>query len=135
MIIYKITNKINNKVYIGLTTTSLKHRWTSHKRYATGKYKSHPLYNAMNKYGIDNFEIIKIAETTDITELGNLERFYINEYNSQNRNFGYNITAGGEHNQLDANARAKVNVDDVINIALKDGTIDAKVVSKETKND
>ena len=63
MFIYKITNIINNKVYIGLTTTTIQKRWSTHKRYAIGKYKNHPLYNAMNLYGINNFTIDKICET------------------------------------------------------------------------
>ena len=55
MIIYKITNLINNKIYIGLTTCSLKERWNNHRHCA----KSDPrhLYCSMRKYGIENFKI------------------------------------------------------------------------------
>lgn len=115
-IIYRIKNKINGKVYIGLTTTSLQRRWNGHKtsaRKALKKETKHPLYNAMAKYGIENFEIEKIDESDNFVKLGELERQYIEEYNSADRGYGYNITRGGEHNQLDANPRTKLTVNDI----------------------
>lgn len=114
--IYKITNNINKKVYIGLTTTSVSQRWSVHKRYAKNNYKKHHLYQSMQLYGIDNFSIECIDHTDNIQKLGELERYYIKQYNSQNPKYGYNITAGGEHNQYDANPRAKLTIDDVIQI-------------------
>ena len=114
--IYVITNKINGKVYIGLTTTTLMHRWNGHKtsaRKAQRGEKRYPLYNAMAKYGIENFKIEQIDESDNFVQLGKLERKYIKEYNSADRDFGYNITRGGESNQLDANPRTRLTVDDV----------------------
>lgn len=55
MIIYKITNKINGKVYIGQTTDSLSRRKSGHIQAATSGSKS-KLYSAMRKYGVENFE-------------------------------------------------------------------------------
>jgi group I intron endonuclease len=118
-LIYKITNKTNGKVYIGLTTTDIKKRWNHHKTVARNIVKNgynHPLYNSMFKYGIENFKIEEIDSSDDFKTLGELERKYINEYNSSNRKFGYNITMGGESNQLDANPRSKLTVEDVKNI-------------------
>ena len=132
MFIYKITNIINNKVYIGLTTTTIQKRWSTHKRYAIGKYKNHPLYNAMNLYGINNFTIDKICEADNILDLSKLERYYISYYKSQDKNFGYNITAGGENNQYDSNPRAKLNINDIINI--RDFYNDAIYNAKEIYN-
>ena len=115
MIIYKITNIVNHKVYIGLTTTSLSRRWCAHVR-DMKKDKRH-LYVSMRKYGINNFIIESIDESAkDLKELGKLERKYINEYNSRDPNKGYNLTAGGEQNQWDANPRATLTVDEVIQI-------------------
>ena len=95
MIIYKITNVVNNKVYIGLTTTSLKKRWYAHIR--DSKKSEKHLYAAMRKYGLDNFKIEVIDDTAkDMQELGKLERKYIKLYNSTDPNYGYNITYGGE---------------------------------------
>lgn len=83
MIIYKITNLINNKIYIGLTTLSLNKRWTSHKAECKRNNKKY-LYNAMRKYGIESFKIEEIDNTDDIVKLGELERYYIKFYDSRN---------------------------------------------------
>lgn len=61
--IYKITNKINGKVYIGKTLNSIQKRWREHlidskKR----RCEKRPLYSAINKYGEENFEIEQIEE-------------------------------------------------------------------------
>ena len=53
--IYKITNKINGKVYIGLTTTSIEQRWRGHIN--ESKKCDRHLYASMRKYGIENFNI------------------------------------------------------------------------------
>lgn len=96
--IYKITNNINGKCYIG-QSLYLKKRIRRHL-----SYKSHKdnlaLYRAFNKYGIDNFsiEFLKIINTEkykDIkSELDKLEIFYIKKYNSYIS--GYNQTIGGD---------------------------------------
>ena len=115
MIIYKITNRLNNKIYIGLTTQSLEKRWVSHK--AEGKRgNKKPLYVEMRKYGIKNFTIEEIDHATSLEELGELERKYIKQFDSTNRNKGYNLTYGGEHNELDANPRARLTTEEVITI-------------------
>lgn len=114
MIIYKITNQVNNKVYIGLTTETLQKRWSGHLQ-AYKTCKRH-LYESMRKYGIENFTIEEIDKADSFKELGELERKYIKKYNSQNPDKGYNLTAGGESNQLDANPRTKLSVEDVKHI-------------------
>lgn len=112
--IYKITCLVNNKIYIGLTTTSIEQRWKGHIN-ASKKSQKH-LYASMRKYGIKNFKIEQIDETDDFEKLGELERFYIKKYNSTNPEFGYNNTFGGEKCQLDGNPRARLTVSDVENI-------------------
>lgn len=109
--IYKITNKINGKVYIGLTTVSIEQRWRGHVN--ESKKCNRHLYSSMRKYGVDNFYIEKIDETDDFKKLGELERYYIELYKSTDYNFGYNNTFGGESNQLDGNPRACLCVYDV----------------------
>lgn len=113
-VIYKITNLVNNKVYIGLTTETIERRWKNHIR-CVGRVKRY-LYYAMEKYGIENFSIEEIDKSDNFTILGELERKYIKEYNSTDKKYGYNITYGGESNQLDANPRARLTVDDVMQI-------------------
>lgn len=115
MVIYKITNQINKKIYIGLTTNSVEERFRQHKMFA--KTSNRRLYQAMRKYGVENFtiEIIDKSATT-IEQLGNLERKYIYKYKSQDPNIGYNITAGGQTCSYDANPKAKLSLDEVIQI-------------------
>ena len=101
--IYRVTNNINNKVYIGQTSTSIEKRWTQHKSAArTAKNNKIIFYNAINKYGEDNFTIDVIYEVSCITkdelidELNDLEIYYISIYNSLIPN-GYNLTSGGNN--------------------------------------
>ena len=95
MIVYKITNKINNKIYIGITTRTLNERWNEHKNRILER-TSH-LYSALRVYGIENFTIESIDENAQTKEeLYELEKYYIKLYNSNNPDFGYNATIGGE---------------------------------------
>lgn len=99
--IYKITNLINEKVYIGQTTTTIDHRWGQHKTYRS---KRNHLYSALDKYGIENFKIEEISHYTRKTKekliqiLNKKEIYYIAKYNSTNPDFGYNISIGGNSN-------------------------------------
>lgn len=73
---------------------SLSHRFSGHKANAKHRPKNNILYQAMNKYGVENFHIKAIIEC-DNKDLDRLERFYIKYYNSLSPN-GYNIQIGGK---------------------------------------
>lgn len=91
--VYQHKNKINGKVYIGITSQKPEQRWGSQGC----NYKSSPhFYSAIQKYGWDNFEHNILF--TDLTkEQACLkEQELIKEYNSTNREFGYNSTSGGD---------------------------------------
>jgi group I intron endonuclease len=91
--IYKITNTINGKVYIGCTVTTLKKRYYEHLyRCFKSDYKS-KLYNSIKKYGEENFTIELITEC-DVDKIYETEKQYIKEYNSFEN--GLNSTFGGE---------------------------------------
>jgi hypothetical protein len=90
-IIYKVKNKINSKVYIGLTTQKLIVRFNRHK-YDAVKGSNTKLHRAMRKYGIENFKIRIIKETTNRYKLRKLEIKYIKKYNSILK--GYNSMVG-----------------------------------------
>ena len=94
-LIYKITNKINNKIYIGKTCRNLSTRWREHCSKANQKNKFY-LHNAIFKYGQENFIIEKIDETDNETTINQLEQYWINFYQSNNRKYGYNLTDGGD---------------------------------------
>jgi len=91
--IYKITNKINNKVYIGCTVTSLEKRYYEHLyRCFKSDYKS-KLYNSIKKYGVENFTI-ELIEECDVNKIYETEKKYIELYDSFKN--GLNSTFGGE---------------------------------------
>ena len=96
-IIYKITNKINGKVYIGQTIQKggFDRRYCHNlKKYTHNQH----LKRSIERYGIDNFEINKVFDIAfSKIELDVKERCWIQYYNSCDINYGYNIAEGG-HN-------------------------------------
>ena len=96
--IYKITNTINGKSYIGQTCQKVEDRWNEHKRGKTSK--NSPLKRAIKKYGWDNFtkEVIETVETLE--EALDREIYWIDYYKTcilvHGKNCGYNLSRGGE---------------------------------------
>lgn len=96
MIIYKVTNKINNKVYIGQTTLSLDERRKYHYKESRRKNDTTYFHNALNKYHYEDFVWEILEDNIDnIDTLNEKEIYYISKYNSTDRNVGYNLKAGG----------------------------------------
>lgn len=91
--IYKITNSINDKVYIGKTSLTIQKRFQQHIR-DSKKYLDRPLYKAFNKYGIENFKIEEIETNIPDVKINEKEQFYIKKFNSYHN--GYNATLGGD---------------------------------------
>jgi len=104
MIVYKITNKINNKFYIGITTKSLEQRFNSHI-----KQPRFYLGEAIKKYGRENFFIEQIDTALSFQKLKKKEQHYITKLKPQ-----YNLTKGGDgtygykHNKKFISFRKKV---------------------------
>lgn len=109
--IYKITNKINNKSYIGKSKDYIK-RFEKHKKLAK-KFVNRVLYDAINKYGIENFDLILIEEIfiNDQNYINTREIFWIERENTLYPN-GYNMTTGGDGGYTLANwdEEAKLNL-------------------------
>lgn len=107
--VYKITNLINNKVYIG-QTNNLKRRFQEHLH---DKRCNHPVHNALVKYGKENFkyEVLYFGENYNSEE-----KKWIKYYNSQNKKFGYNIVEGGQDSSGEDNPMAKItqNIADIV---------------------
>lgn len=108
--IYKITNKLNNKVYIG-QATNLQDRIADHrqKRFV-------PIDMWINMIGVENFdfEILEQDNTLTQRDLDKKEREYIRQYESQNPTKGYNKQSGGFNNSAgEGNGRAKLTEADV----------------------
>lgn len=92
MLIYKVTNKINGKVYIGQTTKTLQRRWTKHC--IAAKTDNIPFHRALMKYGFENFTVEQVDIASSIEELNKKEIYWIRYYNSLIPN-GYNVCEGG----------------------------------------
>lgn len=109
--IYKLLNKFNNKVYIGQTIRTLNERINEHRRdFRINKSTNQYLLNAFNKYGWDNFEFTIIDTAKTIEELNEKEVFYIDQYKSNNRAFGYNIESGGKNSIPSAETLLKMSI-------------------------
>lgn len=88
--IYKILNKVNNKVYIG-SAIDIKKRWRDHKWHLIhAKHHNSHLQSSFNKYGLDVFEFLILSECP-VEELLIKEKEYIKLFNSDNNQFGYNV--------------------------------------------
>lgn len=92
--IYKITNQVNGKVYIGKTLQDIHKRWNEHcKDSKRTDFTNRPLYKAFNKYGIENFTIEELEQCSERIA-SERECFWIEQYGSFKN--GYNATIGGD---------------------------------------
>lgn len=92
--IYRASNLKTGKVYIGLTSNSVGHRWAQHIYNARGG-QSYYLYRAMRKYGLESFLVEAIEEVGTWEEANIAESRWIAIYASLAPK-GYNLTAGGD---------------------------------------
>lgn len=104
--IYAITNKINNKTYIGQTNNPT-YRFKCHKFNYKYKYKSNALYSAFIKYGIENFTFQIIEEHTTRIDTNDAEEFYIQLFKTLAPN-GYNLSPGGNCTSPTIGTRIKI---------------------------
>lgn len=91
-IVYMHKNKINNKVYIGITCQKTTYRWGT----GSGYKKQLKFYRAIQKYGWNNFEHIILFENLSFEKAKEKEIEMIKKYNSFSKNGGYNATKGGD---------------------------------------
>ena len=102
--IYMHKNKINGKIYIGQTSQNPIKRWDSGRGYET----SSRFYNALLKYGWNNFEHIILYSNLSQEEANKIEEELIEYYQSQNEDFGYNIKAGGNNHHHTEETKKKI---------------------------
>lgn len=102
--VYQHLNKINGKIYIGMTGQAPEKRWGSNGV----NYKTSPhFYSAIQKYGWDNFEHNILYDGLTKEEACNKEIELIQKYNTMDSEYGYNQTTGGECFELSEDARIK----------------------------
>ena len=104
--IYKITNDINRKIYIGKTQFSIEKRFKEHcSDSLKERCEKRPLYDAFNKYGIENFKIEELEQIEDNSKLSEREVYWIQELQTYGKE-GYNASKGGDgillydHNEI-----------------------------------
>lgn len=103
--IYVLRNKCNAKVYVGQTWQTLKARnGTNGSKYNHSLY----LYNAIQKYGWDNFyyETLTFCGTQESADYW--ETYFIDKYDSQNRERGYNLKNGGSRGKCSEETKKKL---------------------------
>ena len=95
ILIYAIINTVNNKVYIGQTSKTLKQRWSQHVGRALREERSTYFNLAILKYGKENFDIEEIEYCPSSELADEKEKFWIKFYNSRDGESGYNLAEGG----------------------------------------
>lgn len=110
--VYKHINKINNKLYIGITSNIEKRFGKNGSGYLrknkNGDFTQPHFANAIQKYGWENFEHIILYDCLTKNEANKIEKDLINKYKSNNPLFGYNIRAGGTNGLLSKETKEKI---------------------------
>lgn len=123
--IYKYTSP-SNKIYIGQTCRSLEQRANYGKGYIHSSY----FYNAIQKYGFKNFKVEILKDNLTLEEANYWEEYFIKFYNSNIREFGYNIDQGGKNHSISEEKRKKLSERMIKNNPMKNPEIAKKVSSK-----
>lgn len=94
--IYRITNLVNNKIYIGWTSRDPHIRYKEHQKKHQPKNQARsPLSYAIEKYGVDNFLFEVIYQSRDYAHARDIETYFVIENNSMLDGWGYNVDKGG----------------------------------------
>jgi group I intron endonuclease len=105
--VYKITNLVNGKVYVGQTTRGINHRWGQHKSLSKNPKKESLLQKAIHKYGEENFKVEEVDAAGNLDELNFKEEVWIEKCRSLNP-CGYNIREGGSCSPFSEDTKKKL---------------------------
>lgn len=126
-LIYKITNKVNNKSYIGQTTQTLEKRWKKHLNQLNDNTYFH---RAIKKYGANNF-LKEILEDNIFNEkLDEREIYWIAKEGTYIDNGGYNLTVGGKSTPHRVRKLSDIEIKEIKKL-LKDTKISQKEISEK----
>ena len=103
--IYKYTNKINGKIYIGQTKQTL---YARAQRDGLGYQSCTLFWRAIQKYGWENFEPTILEDNLTQKEANEREEYYISFYDSTNHDKGYNLRLGGRNSSLSEETKKKI---------------------------
>lgn len=113
--IYKISNNINKKIYVG-QSVNIEERFSVHKSaYERNRHPELPLYKAISKYRLENFSF-DVIEECEIKELDEREKYWISVLRSSINENGYNIRAGGDGMRCDNHPKHKLTKEDAEDI-------------------
>ena len=129
---YKITNQINNKVYIGQTVDAVG-RWSAHKSKAKVEEPIQYISRAISKYGVENFIFEVIASCRTQEDADETESMLISQYNSRDKQFGYNVKPGGNVAPHSEETKKKMSESMFVQIATKGHPAQGRIVSQETR--
>jgi len=102
-VVYKIVNKINDKIYVG-STSDKRMRWQKHKsRLKNNKHNNPHLQNAWNKYGSENFEFSVIEQVDKTNDLIQREQYYMDNLEPE-----YNIIPKADRSEASEKTREKI---------------------------
>ena len=107
--LYKITNTMNNKIYIGQTVNPSQ-RWWQHRNAASKNHPSMIIARAIKKYGNNAFDFEIIAQCQTLDDANFMEEHLIQQYDSRNPEKGYNIRPGGNNSPITEITRQKISV-------------------------
>lgn len=130
--LYKITNQLNGKVYIGQSNDP-EYRWKQHKYDSQRVNPIQYIHRAIAKHNILNFifEIIAGCKTQEDADL--IEDQLINRYDSRNKAKGYNLRAGGSHGIHSEETKQKQSEATIRQIAEKGHPAAGRIVTQETR--
>lgn len=126
-LIYKITNKINNKSYIGQTTQTLEKRWKKHLSQLNDNTYFH---RAIKKYGINNFSKTILEDNISNEKLNEREIYWIAKEGTYIDNGGYNLTIGGKNTPYRVRKLSNNEIREIKRL-LKDTKISQKEISEK----
>ena len=105
--IYKITCVPTQKIYIGQSRSIYK-RWHQHVYTLNSKqHRNSYLQRAWNKYGQDSFKF-EVIDKCNIDTLDDKEQYYIQKFNSMDKDYGFNLDSGGQHPKLSSETVKKL---------------------------
>jgi len=109
-IVYCCKNLVNNKIYIGYTTTSLYRRIIAHYAQSRVNKSGNYFKLALSKYKKEEMRWFVLFRSRDVLELRNKEAYYIALFKSNDRSKGYNLSSGGEKSYLNDEVKNKISI-------------------------